>query len=200
MIFLRYEDRLPSVALVQRLINKCRELDSRLAGVPELEEDGIYLRATNSAVNAVQQALNVLPKNGEFRPELWRALADIAKWRIVDVCDTAVEGLMTELGGPAQFRAKLAGNYQQAHPGSSAALRESAVNHDMNYYNNEISSYRSLVARLACQGGMPIELNSTTGVFAKIRHGIEQRSRGGWNVVLVRLQSHGSPASSGGEL
>ena len=196
MIYLRYGDILPSVGIVQRLINKCRNLDSRLAGVPEVDEDGIYLRGTRDAVRAVQRALNIFPHDGVFGPSLWRVLADMAKWRIVDICDVAVEGEMRRYGrqGTRQWLISI---YRQRNPGASALRAEHNADIWMRRYDNEISNMRTLVERITSKGGRPIELTNLAMVYETIRRGIAARSNGGWEVVMVRFQAHGRPGHQG---
>ena len=196
MLYLRYGDILPSVGIAQRLINKCRNLDSRLAGVPKIEEDGIYLRGTRDTVRTVQRALNIFPHDGVFGPSLWRVLADMAKWRIVDICDVTVEGEMGRFGRYST-RERLISMYRQRNPGASVLQAERATDTWMHRYDSEISNMRTLVDRLKSKGGRPIELRSLDLVYQTIRRGIAARSNGGWEVVIIRFQAHGRPGHQG---
>lgn len=196
MLYLRFGDRLPSVGVVQRLINECRQTDRRCAGIAELVEDGIFGPRTFAAVKALQRALSVQPDNGVFDPSTWRALAGLRKGKIVDVTDLAIESLYQSEGELA-LRQRLIGQYQRRFPERTLQRAEFAVDRSIRRYQAEIRACRSQHERFVASGGDPIGLTDVKNTFDTIRRGIEARSRDGSRVVLLRFTGHGSPAAQG---
>ena len=123
-------------------------------------------------------------------------LADMAKWRIVDICDVSVEGLMRRIGRQGT-RARLASIYRQRHHEATTLQAERVADAWMRAYDSESANMRAFVDRLSGQGGRPIELTSTTMVYETIRRELAARSNGGWDVVPVRFQAHGSLGRQG---
>lgn len=196
MIFLHYGDRLPSVAVMQRLINECREMGGRFVGVRELVEDGIFGRNTRAAVKALQDAFSVRPDNGVFGPSTWRALADYRKCKIVDVTDLVLETKIKKLGH-RKAREFLTEHYKRRLPKASRGQVEASVERMMRKTLKEIRDCRDQHNRFVAHGGEPIAITDVKDTFGTIRRGIAARSRDGWRVVMLRFTGHGGPASQG---
>lgn len=196
MIYLRYGDRLPSVGVIQRLINECIDTDDRFAQIPKLAEDGIFGRNTLKAVKATQVILTVKPPNGVFAPSTWRALARHRKCKIVDVTDLALETLLQKKGQRV-VREELIAKYLRKHPKKSKGQAERVADRSIRKYQNEIRDCRDQHNRFVAHGGEPIGITSKEDVFGTISRGLDARSSDGSRVVMLRFTGHGSPASQG---
>lgn len=198
MIFLRYGDRLPAVAVVQRLINECRSAGIGLAGGDALVEDGVFGRHTRNAVKAVQRALSVHPDSGIFGPLTWRAVATQRKCKIVDVSDLVLETKFNKFG-ERKVREIFKGFYTKKHPGKSSGEVARMVDDKIRKIREEIKTCRDQHNRCISNGGEPIGLTyaDITHPFDAIRRGLAARSRDGSRVVLLRFTGHGAPGRQG---
>jgi hypothetical protein len=196
MIYQTFGDRLPAVGVVQRMMNECRKKDARLSGIEELVEDGIFGSSTRAAVRTAQGALGLKDRSGILGPDTWRALAAIGGFRIVDVTDLAIEALMKRKGR-AQMHMDAIDRYVAKYPHRSRQEAETFAATAMRKYDTEIKANRDQHNRFVSMGGNPIGITSLEDVFGTIRRGLEERSRDGARIVLLRFTGHGSPASQG---
>lgn len=196
MLHLKTGDRLPSVALVQKLINECRVQEPRLESVPELRVDGVYGRNSQTSVRAVQVAMGLPSPGGTFDRHTWSSLATIAKWRIVDVCDLALEGYLRSKPRD-QLRRDLIEKGTRQFPQASAHELGAKAHRLLQKWTNDASDCRQQFLRFEAQGGQPIALRSAKQPFNAIREGLAARATGGWKVVMLRITGHGSPGAQG---
>ena len=194
MIWFRSGDRYASVATMQRVLNLCSASDPRLQAGEPLVEDGVFGRLTRERVKAAQKALDVRPASGILGPDTWKALRPIAKCRVVDVTDLALEELFRTRGERA-IRESLLRQYRADR--KTAAAAQHFVNRDILTYKKEIQACRAQHCRFVALGGDPIGITSLDRVYETIRRGITARSRGGWQVVLLRFTGHGGPGAQG---
>jgi len=196
MIYLQYGDRLPAVGVLQRVLNECRKLDARLALVEELIEDGIFGPRTHAAFKTAQEALHLADKSGIVGPDTWRALATIGKYRIVDVTDLAIEARVRDVGRAGMHMKQIDAfvrKFPDRHYSDAVAWADKV----MRMFDAEIKACRDQHERFVSHGGNPIAITRLDGVFDTIRRGLEERSRDGHRVVLLRFTGHGGPASQG---
>lgn len=183
--------------MAQKLLNTCRELDPRLAGLPELLADGIFGQNTQRAVSSAKSALGITPANPVFDRFLWRPLADMAKWRIVDVCDRVLEFQLFNGKTRADRVRELVQKQQAEDPNLPTWRAELIANRKINNWIKDAYICRLQYNRFVAMGSNPISLKSKEQVYDKIRRGLAERSRDGWQVVLLRFTGHGSPGSQG---
>lgn len=191
MILLARGDKTPAVGVIQRLVNICRTKDSRLASVPELEEDAIYGGGTRSAVKAAQGKLG-LKDDGVVGPDTWRELSKMARFRIVHVVDRAIEHMLKTEGRGA-IRQKAIEKYRKDNPGKSEEHARKDADRILKICDHEVVLFRAIADSYRTLGGNPIEITSMTDPLSEIRRGIAARSRDGWQVVILRIVAHGGP-------
>jgi hypothetical protein len=196
MIYLHYGDRLPAVGVLQRILNECRMRDARLSLVEELVEDGIFGRRTRAAFKAAQEALHLADRSGIVGPDTWRALATIGKYRVVDVVDAVFEAWMQKKGR-AGLHWEQIDLYLKHFPHRSHSDAVAFADRAIRSMEFEIKANRDQYNRFISHGGMPIAITDREHVFAAIRKGLEERSRDGYRVVLLRFTAHGGPGSQG---
>ena len=193
MILLARVDRIPAVGVAQRLINACRRKDLRFASVPELVEDAIFGGGTREAVKKAQGAVG-LRDDGVVGPDTWGKLSEIAKFRIVHVVDRAIEHMLKNLGRGAVRKMAI----EQVR----VATREKPVDKACAFgdmllakCDREVELFRGIADNYRSLGDNPIEITSMTDPLSEIRRGIAERSRDGWQVVILRIVAHGGPGS-----
>jgi hypothetical protein len=196
VLHVKHGDRLPSVGIIQKLINETRAKEPRMRSVPEMGVDGIYGKNTEAAVKEVQVALGLKLANGTFDQHTWRVLADIAKWRIVDVCDLLLEGYLASKPH-IQLRNDLIEQGKRKMPQSTLKQNSHRADKLLRKWSDDAQVCRQQFHRFQAQGGQPIALLKKNQVYDSIRRGMNERSRDGWKVVLLRFTGHGSPGSQG---
>lgn len=196
MLHVKQGDRLPSVGIIQKLVNETRAKVPRMRSVPEMRVDGIYGKNTQAAVKEVQVALGLKSANGTFDQHTWRVLADIAKWRIVDICDLLLEGYLASKP-TRQLRNDLIEQGKITMPKSTPEQIGRYADKMLRKWSDDAQTCRQQFLRFQGQGGQPIALLKSHQVYDTIRRGVNERSRDGWKVVLLRFTGHGRPGSQG---
>ena len=198
MLGLRKGDRLPSVGLIQKLVNDCRLIDSRLKSVTELQVDGIFGNNTKNSILETQRALKLPKRDGQMNPSTWQMLSSIVKWRIVDVCD-----LVAEAHFAATPLADLRNNLLEQVRGHSLHSKkqqreqEALVDKIIRKWKRDISDCRDQYLRFQKMGGKPIAIKNVKQVYSQIRRELKSRNVDGWKTVLLRFTGHGSAGSQG---
>lgn len=196
MLHVKHGDRLPSVGIIQKLINETRAKEPRMRSVPEMRVDGIYGKNTQAGVKKVQVALGLKSPNGTFDQHTWRALADIAKWRIVDICDLLLERHLASKPY-SQLRNDLIEKIKGKMPESTLKQASQFADKLLRKWSDDAQTCRQQFHRFQGQGGQPIALLEKNQIYDTIRRGVNERSRAGWKVVLLRFTGHGSPGIQG---
>jgi hypothetical protein len=170
VLHVKHGDRLPSVGIIQKLINETRAKEPRMRSVPEMGVDGIYGKNTEAAVKEVQVALGLKLANGTFDQHTWRVLADIAKWRIVDVCDLLLEGYLASKPH-IQLRNDLIEQGKRKMPQSTLKQNSHRADKLLRKWSDDAQVCRQQFHRFQAQGGQPIALLKKNQVYDSIMIG-----------------------------